>query len=88
MPGHVYLIHGVDTPWYKIGLSVNAKIRLKQLGTQGPFGLKLIRILPVDDMFGVEAHFHQMFSDKRTHGEWFSLSPEDVTTFCEWQEAA
>lgn len=77
-PGYVYLIHGVGTPWYKIGLTTNPQIRLKQLGTQGPFKLEILRSFSVDDMCSVEELLHAYFANKRANGEWFCLSPPDV----------
>ncbi len=83
--GYVYLLHGVGTPWYKIGVSVDPKIRLKQLGTQGPFKIEPVHQLKVDDMINVESHFHNLFADKRAQGEWFTLSANDVATFVSWK---
>lgn len=84
VPGYVYLIHGIGTSWYKIGLSLNTKVRLKQLGTQGPFKNELIHQIKVDDMVAVESHFHRLFDGKRAEGEWFTLSPDDIKLFTGW----
>lgn len=84
IPGYVYLIRGVGTPWYKIGISIDTKVRLKQLGTQGPFKIELIHQLKVNDMIAVESHFHRLFNGKRAEGEWFTLTPDDIALFVGW----
>lgn len=85
IPGYVYLIHGIGTSWYKIGVSLDTKVRLKQLGTQGPFKIELIHQLKVDDMVAVESYFHRLFNGKRAEGEWFTLSPDDIKLFVGWK---
>jgi hypothetical protein len=89
--GYIYLICGEETSWYKIGQSKSPKIRLKQLGTQGPFHCRLIHSFGVADMDGVESFLHEHFRSKRAQGEWFNLDAGDVEWFAtfanEQQEA-
>ena len=85
VPGFVYLLHGLNTGWYKIGLSVNARRRTKQIGARSPFEIELVHKLAVDDMHRVEAHFHALFAAQRVNGEWFTLSPDDVAAFAAWE---
>lgn len=87
-PGYIYLIKGDNTDWYKIGQSKRPDIRINQLGTQGPFKSTLIHMHKVPDMDSIEQEWHKMFSGKREHGEWFTLSQEDVETFTGWKVKA
>jgi len=43
-----------------------------------PIKLKLLMVIPVNYMNLVEDHLHGLFSTKRHHGEWFTLSREDM----------
>lgn len=88
IPGYVYLMHGIGTPWYKIGLSVDTRVRLKQLGTRSPFRIKLIHSIKTNDMSETEAYFHRLFNHKRAHGEWFTLDQADIVHFCRWESVS
>lgn len=86
-PGYLYLIKGLGTPWYKIGISKCLGSRVKQLGTKAPFEIEVIKAHQVSDMEQAEVYWHNLFGDKRTGGEWFALSSEDTQEFIEWSEA-
>jgi len=75
-PGYVYVVEGGG--YYKIGLSNDVDRRLTQLAVQPPFELTVIHIIETDDMFGLEAELHEVFTDKRVRGEWFELDEEDI----------
>ena len=81
IPGYIYLFHGRETDWYKIGKATTPQARFKQLGTQGPFALDLIYSFAVDDMNGVEKLLHDYYAHLRCQGEWFTLSEADVERF-------
>lgn len=85
LPGYVYLIKAIDTPWFKVGQSLKPKIRAKQLGTRSPYDIAIIKTHAVSDMDRAEAYWHQRFTNKRGNGEWFTLDPDDVRSFCLWQ---
>jgi hypothetical protein len=76
--GHVYLL-AATTGDYKIGRSKNPPSRAKQIGVKMPFGVELIHVIHTDDMRKLESELHTRFAEKHVNGEWFSLSPEDVT---------
>jgi len=66
---------------YKIGKTNLVERRRDQISIQLPEDLELIHAIRTDDATGIEAYWHQRFSAKRTKGEWFSLSREDVQAF-------
>lgn len=77
--GHVYLLK--SGKFYKIGFSVHAGARERQLAIQLPEAASTVHVIITDDPPGIEDYWHQRFADKRRNGEWFDLSREDVATF-------
>ena len=67
--------------YYKIGRSVSAEKREYEIGLLLPEKPKLVHKIKTDDPVGIEAYWHQRFSDKRVRGEWFSLTSQDVKVF-------
>lgn len=80
-PGYIYLFHGHNTSWYKIGISKFPGSRAKTLETKAPFRIVTVAYYDVDDMKSVEAWWHQTFAHRRTNGEWFELDEYDVDLF-------
>lgn len=80
-PGYIYLLHGEDTAWYKIGISIQPKERKIAIATQAPFRVVTVAYYDVDDMEGVEAWWHETFAHKRKNGEWFALDEPDIDLF-------
>jgi hypothetical protein len=69
-PAWVYVIEAQGVPLLKIGHSLNARARLRELATHSPVPLRLSAT-----MWGsaiVERALHFAFRDGRSHGEWFS----------------
>ncbi len=81
-PGFVYVIKGVGTPWYKIGVSISPVSRIKNIAAKAPFRCELIHSIAVDDTYGVEGVLHDFFASKRVEGEWFTLDEDDVSMVC------
>lgn len=79
--GYVYLMHGVGTEWYKIGHSVNPVTRAAAIGVKAPFEIHLLASYWAEDRFNDETIWHRRFESKRINGEWFALTPEDVSLF-------
>lgn len=77
--GYVYLIKaGI---YYKIGKANSVERRFSQLRIQLPDRAELVHQITTDDPFGIEAYWHNRFRDKRSNGEWFSLSRQDIKAF-------
>jgi len=77
--GHVYLLRAGS--YYKIGMSRDFESRFDQIRLQLPFAVKEVHRIETDDPEGIERYWHERFSKKRTNGEWFELSDEDVRIF-------
>jgi hypothetical protein len=77
-PGYVYLIGNSNNKIYKIGKSRQPKERYKAVATKLPFPVKIIHVIGGDDIEKAEKLLHNTFAKKRTHGEWFELSDDDV----------
>lgn len=66
---------------YKIGYSKAALTRASTVSGLTPDGSEIIHLIRTDDMRGIEAYWHNRFSEKRGNGEWFALSAADVAAF-------
>jgi hypothetical protein len=77
--GFVYLIK--SGKHYKIGFSVHAGARERQIGLQMPEAVNTVHVITTDDPPGIEAYWHKRFAAKRKNGEWFELTREDIAAF-------
>ncbi len=77
--GHVYLLK--SGKFYKIGFSVHAGARERQLAIQLPEAASTVHVIVTDDPAGIEAYWHKRFAEQRKNGEWFELAREDVAAF-------
>lgn len=74
--GYVYIVHGIDTPYIKIGKTTNLPRRMKEIGAGVPFAIRLLSTELVYDMDSAEAAYKERYAAFRTRGEWFALSAE------------
>lgn len=77
-PGYVYLIKAPNDR-YKIGITKRPEQRLATFQTMMPFEVFYIHLIPTNHRNRLENELHQQFAGKRYKGEWFNLSPDDVT---------
>jgi Meiotically up-regulated gene 113 len=66
---------------HKIGRTGAVGRRMYELAIQLPEALSLVHVLETDDPEGIERYWHQRFASKRTNGEWFLLTREDILAF-------
>jgi len=81
--GHVYLFYNKNTNLYKIGISHNYILRLKQLIAQSGCEINKVIVLELEDGYDerrdiIEKYLHDYFSDKRKSGEWFNFNIKDL----------
>jgi Meiotically up-regulated gene 113 len=67
--------------FYKIGKTNAAGRRERELAIQLPERTPTVYVIKTDDPSGIEAYWHNRFATKRRHGEWFTLSGDDVRAF-------
>jgi hypothetical protein len=67
---------------YKIGRTKNVNARVRGIAKGLPFAVKVVHTIPTANMERTEWHWHIRFAAKRTVGEWFNLSEEEVIEFC------
>jgi len=86
----IYLINQINTNKYKIGVTKNnVSLRVKQLQTGSSESLTTITEFETNYGFKLESILHRHYDCKKTIGEWFELSEQDITTFlktCETYE--
>jgi hypothetical protein len=64
--------------FYKIGFSKNPNNRRATIQTHCPLDVELIATFKTHKHIEVESQLHERFLNKRTRGEWFELTPEDL----------
>ena len=78
---YVYLIQSLEDGYYKIGVSIHPKKRIKQLQTGNSSELKLIESYQTEHAHKVERALQRRYSYLKKEGEWFDLSIKEDVTF-------
>ena len=76
--GHPLAKHGRD---YKIGRSNDVTRRRREIALLLPNEFEHVHMIETDDPEGIEQYWHRRFEARRTRGEWFRLTTEDVAAF-------
>ena len=83
--GYVYLVRHGSRREFKIGYSSDPIRRHGEIKIELPQKLEPVHVIETDDPAGIEAYWHRRFDEKRTNGEWFALTAEDVRAFKRWR---
>lgn len=77
---YVYLIEQVQTGHTKIGISDDPDARRQTLqhGTPLPISLFCLLAHPEKRAYELEADLHRHFRTKRTYGEWFKMTADEM----------
>lgn len=80
--GFIYVIYLDDSAgqrFYKIGMASAFTPRFATHQCASPFAICVACAYYVGNMRAEERELHQLFSEGRVRGEWFSLSDEDLS---------
>lgn len=66
---------------YKVGKTFSVPRRHREIALELPEKPDVVHAIRTDDPTGIEAYLHARFAARRTNGEWFDLSREDVQAF-------
>lgn len=77
MSSYIYII-GSDNPPYKIGISKNPELRLKNIQTGHPHKLQILELRETDSKRTklLESVIHKHLNNYRMTGEWFDIPLE------------
>ena len=79
--GYIYFILNEANGLIKIGRSADVENRLYQLQYKTGQPLRLLKKIPSDSVVQQEKELHELYSNKRIHGEWFDITEEDINIF-------
>lgn len=67
----------------KIGISRNVEARVKGFrdGNPYPCTIAIKRKVPASGAIYAERYLHEVFSDKRMHGEWFAVTADEIRPY-------
>jgi hypothetical protein len=77
----VYLIQSLEEGYYKIGVSIHPKKRIKELQTGNSAELKLIEVYRSEFANQIEKSLQRRYSHLRKEGEWFDMSISHEVSF-------
>lgn len=76
--GYIYVL-GSNEGFYKIGLTKREPDeRILEFSPALPFKTHLEVTIWSEDMYVLEKELHRVFKNKKTNGEWFKLSENDL----------
>jgi hypothetical protein len=86
MAGSVYFVHSPRLEMVKIGRTTDkVEKRVATMQTGSADRLSILSTIETDDCAQLEGLMHNMFWDRRSHGEWFEGDP-DLLEFAKAEE--
>lgn len=80
LAGYVYLVRTLhDDDLFKIGRAKDPDDRVHTFEVKFPFAIEYECLIKTENMFQLESILHRRFADKRQGGEFFRLTPADIT---------
>ena len=76
--GYIYLIRELNAGHVKIGRTTDPKQRHRTFSVKMPFKIDVLFSFKCKKHIQTEERLHEVFSDLRVDGEWFSLSDKHV----------
>lgn len=73
--GYVYVVK--EGHLYKIGMTHDIKTRMTQYKTSTGEH-RIVYLIETDDFESLEKELHEIFKERRTRGEWFKLTGDDL----------
>lgn len=77
--GYIYLIKKEGSDIYKIGKSIDPVTRIHRFEIVLPFPIVPIHVIDCVDYDQAEIDLHRRYAHRRIRGEWFALTPDEVT---------
>jgi hypothetical protein len=78
VPGYVYFMYAADINLMKIGCSGNPKKRIACNARTAGCKVEIVAVFKSDTMYEHEHEFHELFSCRHSHGEWFYIGLEHL----------
>ena len=79
--GYVYLMC-INNEYYKIGHAQDVKGRIGALQTGTPYKIETLHMISCHHAPRLEMILQNRYKHRWITGEWFKLSPDDITEFC------
>jgi hypothetical protein len=83
--GYVYLFRHGNRNQYRVGRTYDLLRRGSEIRIQLPERTTLIHTIETVDPIGIETYWLNRFKEKKINGDWFSLSPNDLSEFKHWK---
>jgi hypothetical protein len=77
--GYIYVIRSEEL--YKIGKTKSPTNRIDNYRTENPYPIELLILAKIVDYNRIEEQMLELVYSKQHHGEWFTLSPRDISLF-------
>lgn len=74
----VYILHAIESPFIKIGISTNLKSRISNIQSGCPFRLSIYNVIRTPICEEIEDYLHKILFHCNQHGEWFKPGNDEI----------